>query len=47
MKQAPRKPPLLKRKWPLEDMSKVWLVIPPLIMTVLAVVFVLVERFVL
>ena len=47
MRQAPQKPPLLKRIWPLEEMSKVWLVTPPLILTLTAVVLVLIKRFVL
>ena len=47
VKQPPRKPPLSKRKWALEEMSKVWLILPPVIMTLLAIVVVLAERLVL
>lgn len=33
-----------KRKWPLEDLSKVWLIMPPLLMALLAVLVVAAER---
>ena len=42
-RHQPRKS-LLKRKWPLEDISKVWLTMPPLAMALLAMLVVAAER---
>ena len=37
----------MKRKWPLEDISKTWLVMPPLALALIAMIVVAVERSVL